>query len=282
LWLGGYINNYVGRNLMEPLQIDTGKVSEILENFIRQKTSEAGFNRVVLGLSGGIDSSTVAYIAKRALGAENVFGINMPYRSSSPQSANDAKIVADQLGINFDTIEITDMVDAYFKNYSDANPLRRGNLMARERMVILYDQSSLLKALVLGCGNKTELLLGYCTLYGDTACAMIPLGDLYKTQVRAMARFLSVPEHIILKPPTADLWPGQSDEGELGFTYEQVDKLFYYMIEKRHTLEELKTMGFSEEFINEVSGKVKKAQYKRCLPPIPKVNSMFMIDCVES
>ena len=110
---------------------------------------------------------------------------------------------------------------------------------------------------------------------------MIPLGDLYKTQVRAMARFLGVPEQIILKPPTADLWPGQSDEGELGFTYEQVDKLLYYMIEKRHTLEELKTMGFSEDFINEVSGKVKKAQYKRCLPPIPKVNSMFRIDCVE-
>jgi len=153
--------------------------------------------------------------------------------------------------------------------------------MARERMVVLYDQSSLLKALVLGCGNKTEILLGYCTLHGDTACAMIPLGDLYKTQVRALAKFLGVPEQIIVKPPTADLWPGQFDEAELGFTYEYVDKLLYYMIEKRHTLEELKAMGFREAFVHEVSSKVKKAQYKRCLPPIPRVNSMFLLDCVE-
>jgi NAD+ synthase len=265
---------------MEPLAINAEIVSETLEDFIRRKLSEAGFNRVVLGLSGGIDSSTVAYLAKRALGAENVFGINMPYRTSSQQSADDAQLVASSLGINFTTIEITEVVDAYFSRFSDANPLRRGNLMARERMVILYDQSSLLKALVLGCGNKTELLLGYCTLHGDTACAMIPLGDLYKTQVRALARYLGVPETIIQKAPTADLWPGQTDEDELGFAYEEVDKLLYFMIEKKYTLEELKGIGFSESFINEVSAKIKKAQYKRCLPPIPQINSMFIVNCV--
>jgi len=265
---------------MEPLVINAEKVSEILENFMRQKLSEAGFNHVVLGLSGGIDSSTVAYLAKRALGAENVFGINMPYRTSSQQSADDAQLVASGLGINFTTIEITEMVDAYFNRYPDANSLRRGNLMARERMVILYDQSSLLKALVLGCGNKTELLLGYCTLHGDTACAMIPLGDLYKTQVRALARYLGVPEMIIQKAPTADLWPGQTDEDELGFAYEEVDKLLYFMIEKKYTLEELKEIGFTESFIREVSSKIKKVQYKRCLPPIPRINSMFIVNCV--
>jgi len=264
---------------MEPLAINAEIVSETLEDFIRQKLSEAGFNRVVLGLSGGIDSSTVAYLAKRALGAENVFGINMPYRTSSQQSADDAQLMASSLGINFTTIEITEVVDAYFNRYPDANPLRRGNLMARERMVILYDQSSLLKALVLGCGNKTELLLGYCTLHGDTACAMIPLGDLYKTQVRALARYLGVPETIIQKAPTADLWPGQTDEDELGFAYEEVDKLLYFMIEKKYTLEELKEIGFSESFINEVSDKIKKVQYKRCLPAITRINSMFTIEC---
>lgn len=266
---------------MKPLEINIEKASETIENFIRQKTNEAGFNRVVIGLSGGIDSSTVAYVAKRALGAENVFGVNMPYRSSSPQSAADAKLVAENLGIDFKTIEITDMVDAYFKNYPDANMLRRGNFMARQRMVVLYDQSALLKALVLGCGNKTEILLGYCTLYGDTACAMIPLGDLYKTQVRALAKYLGVPEQIILKTPTADLWPGQSDEGEMGFTYENVDKLLYFMIEKRYTLEELKALGFDESFINQVTDRIKKNRYKRCLPPIPKINNMFLLSCVE-
>jgi NAD+ synthase len=265
---------------MEPLAINAEKVTEILEDSIRQKLSESGFKRVVLGLSGGIDSSTVAYLAKRALGAENVFGINIPYRTSSPQSANDAKLVADSLGISFTTIEITEMVDAYFNRFPDANSLRRGNLMARERMVVLYDQSSLLQALVFGCGNKTELLLGYCTLHGDTACAMIPLGDLYKTQVRALAKYLGVPDPIIQKAPTADLWPGQTDEDELGFAYAEVDKLLYFMIEKKYTMEELKEMSFSESFINEVSGKIRKAQYKRCLPPITRINSMFIIDCV--
>jgi NAD+ synthase len=265
---------------MEPLSINLEKTSEIIVDFIRNKFSISGFEHAVIGLSGGIYSSTVAYLAQRALGAENVWGISIPYRSSSPHSANDAQIIAKNLGINFTTIEITDMVDAYFKNFADANPLRRGNLMARERMVVLYDQSSLLNALVLGCGNKTEILLGYATLHGDTACAMLPIGGLYKSQVRALAKYLGIPDQIIQKAPTADLWPGQSDEDELGFTYAEVDKLLYYMIEKRFTLDELKEYGFSESFINEVSDKVIRAEYKRCLPPVPHVNAMFTIECV--
>lgn len=260
---------------MDFLNIDPENTAKKIEDFIRQKFEEAGFNRAIIGLSGGIDSSTVAYVAKRALGAENVIGINMPYRTSNPQSAIDAKTVADNLGINFMTIEITDMVDAYFRMFPDADQLRRGNMMSRQRMTVLYDQSSLQRGLVLGCGNKTEILLGYCTLYGDTACAMIPLGDLYKTQVRILARFLGVPERIIQKTPTADLWPGQSDESELGFTYAEVDKLLFLMIEKKYCYEELKKQGFEESFIYNVSNKIKKAQYKRCLPPIPKIN----LDC---
>jgi NAD+ synthase len=257
---------------MKPLVVDIEEVYKKLINSIQQKVKESGFSRVVLGLSGGIDSSTNAYLAQRALGAENVWGINMPYRTSSPESARDAQLVANKLGINFLTVEITDMIDVYFKNYPDADQIRRGNKMARERMTILYDHSAFLKALVIGSGNKTEILLGYCTLHGDTACAITPLGDLYKTQVRSLARFLNVPEAIIQKAPTADLWPGQTDEGELGFTYEEADKLLYFMVEKRFTPEELESLGFSKESIQQVTNKVKKSEYKRCPPSVPLIN----------
>lgn len=261
---------------MEPLAIDPGRVSEELEDFVHQQFSKSGFERAILGLSGGIDSSTTAYLVQRALGAENVWGISMPYRASSPQSANDAQLVAHELGINFLTIEITDMIDAYFQRYPNAGQIRRGNKMARERMTVLYDQSAALQALVVGSGNKTELLLGYCTLHGDSACAMVPLGDLYKTQVRVLARFLGVPEGIIEKTPTADLWPGQSDEAELGFTYEEVDKLLYFMIEKRYTAAELNGIGFTDAFINQVTDRIEKSRHKRCLPPIPRINQGIM------
>jgi len=261
---------------MEPLTIDPKEVSGKLENFVRQKLNEAGYKRAIFGLSGGIDSSTTAYIASRALGAENVWGVSMPYRTSSQQSASDAQLVANELGINFMTVEITDMIDAYFKRYPDADTLRRGNKMARERMTILYDQSVALKALVLGSGNKTEVLLGYCTLFGDTGCALNVLGDLYKTQVRQLARFLGVPEQIIQKVPTADLWPGQSDEAELGFTYEQADKLLYFMMEKSYTFAELKEAGFADDFIELVTNKIRKSQYKRCLPPVLRINQGFI------
>jgi NAD+ synthase len=257
---------------MEPLAIDPEEVSEKLVEFIRQKFGESGYSRAVLGLSGGVDSSTSAYLAQRALGAENVWGVNMPYCTSSPESANDAQMIASKLGINFMTIELTEMVDAYFKHFPDADQIRRGNRMARERMCILYDQSAALQALVLGSGNKTELLLGYCTLHGDMASALNPLGDLYKTQVRSLARFLGVPERIIQKAPTADLWPGQTDEGELGFTYEEADKLLYFMIEKRYTRSELKEIGFVDGFVQQVTERVRRHAHKRCLPPVPKIN----------
>lgn len=259
---------------MELLSINPEKVLRVLEDSIRRKAKEAGVERAILGLSGGIDSSTTAFLAQRALGAENVWGINMPYRTSSPDSANDARLVADMLDINFMTIEITDMIDAYFGRYQpDANKLRRGNKMSRERMAILYDQSADLSAIVLGSGNKTELLLGYCTIYGDTACALATLGDLYKTQVRALARYLGVPERIIKKTPTADLWPGQSDEDELGFTYDKADKLLYLMVEKRFTFDELKAQGFTGDFIKKIADKIENNRYKRDLPPIPRINS---------
>ena len=257
---------------MEPLAIKPERVSRQLEDFIRRKVKKAGFDRAILSVSGGIDSSTTAYLAQRALGAENVWAINMPYRASKPESAGDAQLVAHELGINFLTIEITDMIDAYFKRFPDADRIRRGNKMARERMTILYDQSAALRAFVLGSGNKTELLLGYCTLHGDTACALAPLGDIYKTQVRELARYLGVPGHIIQKVPTADLWPGQSDEAELGFTYEEVDELLYFMIEKRYTSVELKELGFEDAFIVQVTHRIRSSAHKRRLPLIPRIN----------
>ncbi|MBD3181356.1 NAD+ synthase [Candidatus Poribacteria bacterium] len=261
---------------MELLNIDTEKTADIMIGFIQDRFSQAGFENAVLGLSGGIDSSTTAYLAQKALGAGNVYGINMPYRSSSPESANDAKLVADELGINYITVEITDMVDSYFKMFPDASRLRRGNRMARERMCILYDQSAALSGLVIGSGNKTELLLGYCTLHGDMACAIDPIGDLYKTQLRHVARYLGVPDRIIEKAPTADLWPGQSDESELGFTYEKVDKILYLMVEKKCNVQELEKMGFEKEFIQEVTKKMMSSHHKRCPTPVPKVNFSLM------
>jgi len=265
--------NITGGRWMGLLQIDPEKVTQRIVDSIRQKFSEDGFSRAVLGLSGGIDSSTTTYLAQRALGAENVWAMALPYRTSSPESAADAQLVAEELGINFMIIEITEMVDAYFEHYPEADRLRRGNKMGRERMAIVYDQSAILNALVLGSGNKTERLIGYCTLYGiDTACAMAPIGDLYKTQVRQLARYLGVPDRIIRKVPTADLWPGQSDEDELGLKYEEVDKLLYFMVEKGYSFAQLKGLGFTDEIVNKVIDKVAKSEFKRCLPPIPKVN----------
>jgi len=197
----------------------------------------------------------------------------MPYRYSSPESQEHARIVVEALGVNVLTVPITDMVQPLFDRFSDANQTRRGNVMARMRMIILYDQSEVFKGLVVGTGNKTEILLGYTTLYGDSACALNPLGDLYKTQVRQLARAIGVPEAIINKPPTADLWKDQTDEGELGFTYEEVDKLLYLLVDQRYSPEECIESGFSIEFVNKVVERVRRNQFKRVLPPIAKVSN---------
>jgi len=261
---------------MQGLQINPEKVKEKLVKFIREKVHRAGFRRGILGLSGGVDSATTAFLSSMALGPENVWGILMPYRTSSKESIEHAKMIVKMLGINSRTIDITPMVDAYFKRFSDASHngsvqamVRRGNKMARERMSILYDLSSKYNALVIGATNRTELLLGYGTIYGDTACAIMPLGGLYKTQVRQLAAYLGVPDRIIQKPPSAELWPGQTDEGELGFTYEEVDKLLYRMIDCGRCRRELKSLGFEEGFIKKVSEIVKKNEFKRRLPLIP-------------
>lgn len=255
------------------LRLDERLVTQILTIALYEEVTKAGFQKVILGLSGGIDSALSLYLCVNAFGPENVIAVRMPYRTSSPESLEHAQEVIDATGVESVTIDITPQIDAYFDRLPDATPLRRGNKMARERMTILYDLSQLHEALVIGTSNRTELLLGYGTQYGDSVSAVNPLGDLYKTQVRQLSAYLGVPKSIILKPPSADLWEDQTDEGELGFSYLDVDRLLYYMVDQQYTLEQLLMLGFSEEFIRQVSKRIIRNQYKRTMPVILKISS---------
>lgn len=252
---------------MSELRLDCELATHVLEHFIREELRKFGFTKGVVGLSGGIDSTLSAYLAARALGAANVLAIMMPYKSSSPESEAHARLAGEKLGLHLLKVEITPQIDAYFDRFPEADQMRRANKMARERMTILYDHSVEFGGLVLGTSNKTEALLGYTTLWGDMASAVNPLGDLYKTQVRELAAYLGVPEEIIKKAPSADLWPGQTDEAELGFSYEEVDRALYWLIDRRCRPEDLIQDGFSLEFAQRVWKLVRLSQYKRRLPP---------------
>jgi NAD+ synthase len=255
------------------LSLNTDIVQKLLVEFIRDETHNAGFRKGIVGLSGGIDSTVVAYLAVKALGRENVLGILMPYKASSAQSREDAELVARAIGIRTEVVEITPMVDAYLARANGVDNVRAGNVMARQRMIVLYDLSSRERALVIGTSNKTEIFLGYGTLFGDLACAINPLGDLYKTQVWQLATALGVPQYLIDKQPSADLWEGQTDEGEFGFTYKRADHLLYFMIDERRSMSELKEMGFDPQLIERVKTMVMKNQFKRRPPLIAKVSN---------
>jgi NAD+ synthase len=257
---------------MIQIPTNTTVLRQILVAFIRNEVEKTGLTRVVVGLSGGVDSSLSAMLAADALGRKNVLGVLMPYASSSPDSRNHAEIVVRQSGIESLLVDITPQIDAYFSRYPDAGAQRRGNKMARERMTILYDHSARWNGLVLGTSNKTELLLGYGTLYGDMASAVNPLGDLYKTQVWALAEAVGVPPPIVRKEPSADLWAGQTDESELGFSYGEVDRLLYLMVDQRYTRPELIAAGFAEGFIDDISLRIMNSQFKRRLPVIAKIS----------
>jgi NAD+ synthase len=256
-----------------PLAIHGPLVESLLTRFIRAELTRAGFPRAVLGLSGGIDSTVVAFLAARALGPENVLAVAMPYKTSSGASLADAQRVADCLGIRLVEIPITDQIDAYFARVPDASRLRLANKCARERMTILYDQSAAYGGLVLGTSNKTELLLGYGTQFGDMASAVNPIGDLYKTQLYPFARHLGAPSEILDKTPTGDLWIGQTDEGELGFTYAAVDSLLYRMVDCRWNAAELRAGGWDDAFVQQVMERVRRNHYKRRMPVIAKLSA---------
>jgi len=261
---------------LEELKINPESVCELLVDFITEEISKAGFKKAIAGLSGGLDSSAVTYLLAKAMGAKNVIAVFMPYKTSSPESRKHAELVMKKTRVKNYQIDITPMVEAYFEKFPKADRNRQGNKMARERMSILYDLSASEKALVIGTSNKSELLLGYGTLYGDVACAINPIGDLYKTQVRQLASFLEVPHQIIKKAPTADLWVGQTDEGELGFTYEEVDRLLYYMVDRRKSISQLVKLGFEKSFAEKVEKIVRLNQFKRSLPIIAKISHRTM------
>jgi len=254
------------------LSIDPEWTTRILTDFISTELQRTGFRRLVIGLSGGIDSALAAMLAARAIGPEAVLGIRLPYRSSSPESLTDAQALADAAGIRLETVDISAMVDSVAQSAAAITPLRLGNVMARMRMIVLFDCSARDEALVLGSSNKSELLLGYGTLHGDLASAINPLGDLYKTQVRALARHIGVPEPILSKPPSADLWPDQSDEDELGVTYEEADRLLALLVDARVEREAVIARGFSAERVDHVWNLVVRSQFKRRPPVIAKVS----------
>jgi len=258
--------------IFSDLHIDTELARNILVGFVRSEILRTGFKKAVLGLSGGIDSALSCFLAAEALGSENVLALRLPYKTSSPDSYNHAQLVIEQLGVKSLTIDISPIADGLIEQQPGINRLRMGNIMSRSRMICLYDQSAAFEALVVGTCNKTEILLGYSTLYGDSACAINPIGDLYKTQVRELSQAIGVPEVIVNKPPTADLWAGQTDEDELGFTYEEVDRLLFLLIDKRYKPSECIDLGFDENFVNQVVNRVQRNQFKRILPPIAKIS----------
>lgn len=256
---------------MNKLDLNLKEVHSELVEFLRESFKKAGFSKAVLGLSGGIDSALVAYLLRDALGKENVLAIMMPYKSSNPDSLNHAKLVIEDLGINSKTIEITDMIDAYFKNEKEATSLRMGNKMARERMSILFDYSSKENALVVGTSNKTEIYLGYSTQFGDSACALNPIGDLYKTNIWDLSRYLKIPNELIEKKPSADLWEGQTDEQEMGLTYKEADQILYRMLEENKKVEEVLAEGFNKDLVDNIVRRMNRSEYKRRMPLIAKI-----------
>lgn len=259
--------------ILNRLEINTDLATRIITGFIRDAVHKAGMKKAVIGLSGGIDSALSAYLSAEALGAQNVLAVRMPYRTSSEDSLNHAQAVIDDLGLTSLTVEITPMCDPLFAQFPDMSNLRKGNIMARMRMVTLYDQSVDWGGLVMGTSNKTEFLLGYSTIYGDSGVALHPIADLYKYQVRQLSRALGVPSAIIDKPPSADLWAGQTDEDELGFTYADADAVLYLLVDERYTVDEAaEESGFDRAFVNRIWERVKANHYKRTMPNIAKVS----------
>lgn len=263
----------INTHILPRLSINTDLARKILTGFIRDEIAKSGMKRCVMGLSGGIDSALSAYLSAEALGAENVLVVRMPYKTSSQNSLDDAQAVIDALGLPSLTIPITGMAEALIDQFPEMSNLRKGNIMARLRMITLYDQSVAWGGLVMGTSNKTEFLLGYSTIYGDSGVALHPIADLYKYQVRQLSQAMGVPQAIIDKAPSADLWVGQTDEDELGFTYSEADQVLYLLVDERYTVQEVaEESGFDVAFVAKIWERVKANHYKRTMPNVAKIS----------
>jgi len=248
---------------------DPEKAITLIRKFITDQLTESGLAGYVVGLSGGIDSALSASLAVNSVGPDRVMAVVMPYRTSGPGSRADALKLIDQLGIAHREVDITPMLDAYFDRIDDRPRIRVGNKMARERMSILFDVAHELDRLVLGTGNRTEFCLGYTTLFGDAACSVNPVGELYKTEVRELARRLGIPRAIIDKPPTADLWINQTDEGEIGVTYEQIDAILRRIVDDgERSIQALEKDGMKRGQLERVVTLLNRNYFKRLAPPV--------------
>jgi NAD+ synthase len=259
----------VKSEIEQKLHLNAKLTLNVLTAFIEEEVTKAGFRRIVMGLSGGIDSALVAYLAVHALGKEAVQVVMMPYQTSSKSSLTDAEAVCRDLGLSPLVAPIT-MNEL---TGEPASNLRKGNRMARERMATLFDVSAMQNALVLGTSNKTELLLGYGTQFGDLASAINPIGDLYKIQVRQLSKAIGVPQSILAKPPSADLWENQTDEQELGFDYDIADELLYQLVDMRMSPESLVERGYDAKLLATIIRRIRLNHYKRKPPIIAKISS---------
>jgi NAD+ synthase len=255
------------------LEIHPETVENLLVYFIKDTIYKNNFKNGIVGVSGGIDSAVTLALTQRALGSQHTFALLMPYKLSSKDSLEDGKKICELLEVSYEIIDISPSVDAYFDRFPTGNKVLPGNKCARERMSILYDCSARKKALVVGTSNKSEMLIGYSTLYGDSAAAFLPIGDLYKTQVFQLAHHLNIPESIIKKKPSADLWKDQTDEGEIGITYKELDEILYLLIDCRLSEVEIETAGYSRETIQKIKRMILNSQYKRTMPPVCKMHA---------
>jgi NAD+ synthase len=255
------------------LKLNAELACSALAHFIRDAVESSGARGLVLGISGGVDSALAAALAARAVPAERIHCFFLPYRASDPRSAGDAAAVASTYGLTLRTIEITAQVDAYFDHAEpEADRVRRGNKMARERMSILFDQAKRTGSLVLGTSNKTEILLGYSTVFGDNASSLNPNGDLYKQQIWQLSEHLGVPAAVLEKQPSADLWPGQTSEGELGFDYRIADEILYLLFDLGLSSAEVVERGYPESIVLRIVALEKQNRFKRRLMLIARLS----------
>ncbi|HDN65646.1 MAG TPA: NAD+ synthase [Methanosarcinales archaeon] len=246
-------------------------IKNTITSFIRVHLKESGASGAVIGLSGGVDSTVAAYLTTHAIGHENVLGILLPVQDLTPgQDTKDAIDIADRLGVEYRVIEISDILRSFSGTIPDYDPgaaVSNGNLIARIRMCVLYYYANLLNRIVIGTGNRTEILIGYSTKYGDSGADIEPLGDLYKTEVFELARHLGVPERIIEKPPSARLWAGQTDEGELGMQYKEIDRILRMLVDEGLSAEEIAARGVSDGSVSRITDLIRTSEHKRHAPP---------------